>query len=443
MVRSWPVFSPPHRTSGARLAALTLVVAVAGIVARPASGEVTRGRFRGASWHIDERHVLWWNDRPSIPFHVNQLWIDRDRFRAGEAEEHRAALNRLTDLLTARGETYFVLFLTHPEVESVAELERPDIRRAFQEQWAFYAPAVAKDGLRAMTFFNEINVLRTGRDSRAADVAGTLNAYAAAMKRTVGDAPVVLKIVGDWNCEPFLEAVCGPQIDGLGGDFFSADADARLRGMMRTPVAALKRAPRTKLFWITEFSRQTGEEPRVQWPAFESRGQMERFLSLFAEAGATGFLYFPRREGSRAWQGAGGYARVTPETLAWFHELAVPVTARILAPYGPDVVEAARPPGTVPPPWSLLPEERPGAGARDAGPPDGARLGAEAAAAAARADPRVRNRLLRRFPQARLDAAYRAEYSVWEVRVRDAEAVRARVFVSDATGRVTELEEGP
>lgn len=275
----------------------------------------TKGTYKGDNWHIDEKNLLWWDGNPYVPFSINQIWIDHDRFRKNQFPQHFKYLNELTDRLTREGKSYFVLFLTHPEIKTLKDLGEPHIKAAFEDEWRKFGPAVAKKGLRAMTFYNEINVLRAPEGLPPRDYQKILNGYAKSMKIIVGDVPVILKVVSDWNIDVALAAIQGDHIDGLGGDFFSDQPDKRLEGQMQRPVQLLKRSKKTKLFWITEFSRMTGEEPHTKWPAFESKEQMKQFMEIFILNGATGFFYFDIHRESK------GFAEVTPETAQWFQEL--------------------------------------------------------------------------------------------------------------------------
>jgi len=287
---------------------------------------VTNGSYRGHKWYIDEHHLVWWDGKPYIPFTTNQIWIDHDQFSKSEFSRHYTMLDKLTNELTEKGETYFVLFLTQPKIHSLADLFDPSLKAEFEKEWKKFGPAVAKGGLRGMTFLNEINIFRAPERYTYHDYQKILNEYAKNLKEIVGNVPVLLKIVGDWNIDPYMFAIQGDYIDGLGGDFFETYPNENLKRMMGKPISFLKQSKKTKLFWITEFSRIAGKEPNCYWPAFESKEQMKAFLELFSSHGATGFFYF------RIHHGTEGYARVTPETAKWFRELKPEITPKILSP---------------------------------------------------------------------------------------------------------------
>lgn len=475
------------------LAATGWGLRAAPVAAKPAT--FSEGQYSQAHWRIDENRVLWWDGKPCIPMTVNQIWIDNDKFSKGQFSAHFKSVNDLTDQLTKNGETYFVLFVTHPPVKSLADLKNATVRTQFETEWKRFAPAVTKAGLRGMTFFNEINVLAAPKSMTDADYAKLLNDYARSMKQIVADVPVVLKIAGDWNIGPTMAAIRGDYIDGLGGDFFSDLPDQKLTAQMAKPLAELAKASKSKLFWVTEFSRQTGQEPKIQWPAFTSKQQMQDFLDLFVKHGATGFFYFKEKKGSNAWQGPGGYAQVTTDTARWFRELAPVVTNRVLS--GGN--------GTIPTAMQTTPtagtegaegggeggggaSEGRGAGVgregggREGGGTEGrgrrggegggergGRLGreggrggeavgtegAEGGATAAQTqaqmksadvvatienDTDIKQGLLARYPGYTLDATYVSQFKVWEVRVLDAGTARALIYVRDQDGKITEIE---
>lgn len=287
---------------------------------------ITAGSYKGHNWYIDEKHLLWWDHKPCVPYSINQIWIDHDKYPKSNFKEHYKMLDELTDELTKKGETYFVIFLTQPKIKSTADLFDPIVKAEFEEEWKKYAPAVAKAGLRGMTFLNEINFFSAPERYTFHDYQKILNEYAKNLKEIVGNVPVLLKIVGDWNIDPYMFAMDGDYIDGLGGDFFATYPDESLKRMMIKPVSLLKKSKKTKLFWITEFSRIAGQEPNNYWPAFESKEQMKAFLELFRSNGATGFFYFPIHHGTK------GFAQVTHETAQWFRELKTEITPKILSP---------------------------------------------------------------------------------------------------------------
>lgn len=293
---------------------------------------LTKGEYKDHKWYIDEKRVLWWDDDPYIPFTINQIWIDHDVYSKSQFSQHFKHLDNLTNEITKNGETYFILFLTHPlnpRVNNLSDFAIPSIRTKFEEEWRKFAPAITKNGLRAMTFFNEINTIPASDRVSLQEYREILNGYAKSMKEIVGNVPVILKIAGDWNIDPAMAAIQGDYIDGLGGDFFASEPDWRLKRHMIKPINLLNQSEKTKLFWITEFSRMAGKEPDVYWPAFKSKEHMRAFLEFFVSNGATGFFYF--RENETAWRLPGGFAQVTPETARWFRELKPEITNKILS----------------------------------------------------------------------------------------------------------------
>ncbi len=435
--------------------------------AKPAA--FSEGQYNQVHWRIDEKRVLWWDGKPCIPMTVNQIWIDNDKFTKGQSSDHVKSVNDLTDRLTQNGETYFVLFVTHPPVKSLVDLKSAAVRSQFEAEWKRFGPAVTKAGLRGMTFFNEINVLAAPKSMTDADYARMLNDYARSMKQIVADVPVVLKIAGDWNIAPTMAAIRGDYIDGLGGDFFSDQPDQRLMAQMAKPLSELSKASKSKLFWVTEFSRQSGQEPKIQWPAFTSKQQMQDFLDLFVKHGATGFFYFKEKKGANAWQGAGGYAQVTPDTSRWFRELEPIVTNRVLSG-GPATIPAAvqssSPTGGEGGGESGSGVGREGGGmegrgrrggeggrrgGREGGESPEVTAGAGGAGAQAQMksadvvttienDADIKQGLLARYPGYTLDATYVSQFKVWEVRVLDGGTARALIYVRDQDGKITEIE---
>lgn len=286
----------------------------------------TKGTYKGHKWYINERNVLHWDGKPHIPFTTNQIWIDHDKFSKDQFLFQFKYLDELTNNLSREGKTYFVLFLTHPEIKSLKDLDQPHIKAGFEKEWRKFAPAVAKEGLRAMTFYNEINVLPSPKRFSLTEYSKILNEYGRSMKAIVGDVPVILKVASDWNVDAAMAAIQGDFIDGLGGDFFSDRPDEQLKKQMVRPLRLLRKSMKSKLFWITEFSRMTGKEPHIQWPAFESKEQMRNFMEIFISSGATGFYYFDLHPDTK------GFAEVTPETARWFQELEGEIRNRILVP---------------------------------------------------------------------------------------------------------------
>lgn len=286
---------------------------------------ITQGVYKGHRWSIDEKHLLWWDNKPCVPFSTNQIWIDHDKYPKSNFKQHYKMLDELTNDLSKKGESYFVIFLTRPRIDSMADLFNPTIRAQFEEEWRKYAPAVAKEGLRGMSFFNEVNFFAAPGPYTHHDYQKVFNDYAKKLKEIVGNVPVLLKIVGDWNIDPYLFAIQGDFIDGMGGDFFETYPDEKLKRVMVKPLTLLNESKKTKLFWITEFSRIAGKEPNCYWPAFESKEQMRAFLELFISHGATGVFYFPVHHSTE------GFARVTPETAKWFRELKSEMIKKVLS----------------------------------------------------------------------------------------------------------------
>lgn len=292
---------------------------------------ITKGEYKGHKWYIDKNHLMWWDDKHYIPFSINQIWIDYDLYPKSRFAQHYNYIDFLTNRLTQKGESYFVLFLTHPQIHELSDLLKPSIEAKFKEEWKKFAPAVAKDGLRAMTFYNEINILPISSPKNIHEYKRILNQYAKNMKEIVGNVPVILKIAFDWNVDATMAAVQGDYIDGIGGDFFSSEPDISLKRQMQKPIALLNQSSKTKLFWITEFSRIAGKEPNLYWPAFTSKNHMRRFLDTFVSYGATGFFYFDLNMDESGWKNSQGFAQVTPETAKWFRELQPEITKKILS----------------------------------------------------------------------------------------------------------------
>jgi len=297
----------------------------------------TSGEYMGQKWYINEKHLLVWDEKPYVPFGLNSatigkitdlaIWSDAD-FEGGDKQRFEW-LDKVTDRITARGGTYFMLFLMHPELTDLSQLGRSSVRSEIVGKWRKFAPAVRKKGLRAITFYNEINLLPAPPRMSANEYGRLLNGYASEMKKVVGDVPVILKIVNDWSVGPAMAAIGGDYIDGLGGDFFAMEPDASLKRHMSKSLSAMKNTKRTKLFWITEFSRMAGGDDGTSWPAFRSRSDMHSFLDVFVSHGATGFFYFDINEDPAAWKNPEGFAQVTPETARWYRELKPEIVRRV------------------------------------------------------------------------------------------------------------------
>lgn len=274
---------------------------------------VTTGKYQGKTWAIDSKRRLRVSRKKVVPFSPHQIWIDHDHYSKVQFKEHYAYLDKLTNDLAATGQDYFVLFMTHPEIGNIGDLKKSSVQKAFESEWKKFAPVITKSTLRGMTYYNEINAIVAPKDCKGTAIAAhakTMNEYAKSMKQIVADVPVLLKICGDWNIEPIMEAIVGTYVDGLGGDFFATEVDETLWKQMQRPLTMLNHAKKTKLFWITELSWMTGKEPNVQWPPFKSKAQMKAFLDVYLNFGATGIWYFPINN-----------RFVTAKTLQWFNEL--------------------------------------------------------------------------------------------------------------------------
>jgi len=296
--------------------------------------ETTRGEYLGHKWRIDENHLMWWDDKPYVPFggfgiepgnefglNTFNLWIDFDPFiekRDYTRAQHRRDVAAKLDAITKAGGTCIVQFsMALPHIPEGPEpgmrwrepkggidgsqLSDPRVKRAIIKVWEYYAPAVRKECVRAVVLWNEINVWRWPERRSAEQYGQLLGEYAREAKRLIGDLPVCFKTAETWNA---AAPIAGAAVaDGLGFDvWFREPEDDHARRQIRRAISMLEsRQKKTSWFFIAEGGRGiaeggTDDEPPVEsywdrWPPFRSKEEARGILRAYALAGAKGFIY--------------------------------------------------------------------------------------------------------------------------------------------------------
>jgi len=296
--------------------------------------EVTSGEYMEHEWHIDENHLMWWDDKPYVPFggfgiepgndfglNTYNLWIDFDPFIEKSdytLEQHRRDIAKKLNAITKAGGTCIVQFsmaLPHmPEGPKPgmrwrepeggidgSRLADPRVKRQIIKVWEYYAPAVRKECVRGIVLWNEINVWRWPERKSAEEYGKLLGEYAREVKRMVGDLPVCFKIAGTWNAEAVIAGAAAA--DGLGFDvWFKGPEDVGARREIERALWVLQsRQKKTTWFFIAEGGRGiaeggTDDAPAVKdywdrWPPFRSKDEARGILRAYALAGAKGFIY--------------------------------------------------------------------------------------------------------------------------------------------------------
>jgi len=285
-------------------------------------------------WHIDENHLMWWDDKPYVPFggfgiepgndfglNTYNLWIDFDPFIEKSdytLEQHRRDIAKKLNAITKAGGTCIVQFsmaLPHmPEGPKPgmrwrepeggidgSRLADPRVKRQIIKVWEYYAPAVRKECVRGIVLWNEINVWRWPERKSAEEYGKLLAEYAREVKRMVGDLPVCFKIAGTWNADAVIAGAAAA--DGLGFDvWFKGPEDVGARREIERALWVLQsRQKKTTWFFIAEGGRGiaeggTDDAPAVKdywdrWPPFRSKDEARGILRAYALAGVKGFIY--------------------------------------------------------------------------------------------------------------------------------------------------------
>lgn len=151
------------------------------------------GRYMGHKWHIDQNHLMWWDNKSYVPFggfginpsnkfglNTYNLWIDFDSAIGNpnytRAEHKREIARRLKEIVASGGTciVQFSMALPHMpegprpgmrwrEPEGGIDgslLANPEVKRQIFKVWEYYVPAVRKECVRAVVLWNEINRIR-------------------------------------------------------------------------------------------------------------------------------------------------------------------------------------------------------------------------------------------------------------------------------------------
>lgn len=269
-------------------------------------------------WYIDDKHILWWDSQPYIPFtgfaikslgndfNLKELniWIDSD---PGNDYKDPAKLDAVTTSITNGGGTYTAIFLTGPVIKDASKLFDASVKQQIIDSWKPYISAVSKEGLRAMVIFNEINSDFTWPGTYTADQYGQkLGEYAKELKALVGNVPVIFKIVDFGSSVPnnydnIIAAGANQYADGVGFDMFIKDTcnnGPRITSSLNTILYKLEaKQNKSKLFWVAEFGGQgdevncKGKDYWCNFPPPSSKSDMKCFLDELAMQGAKGFIY--------------------------------------------------------------------------------------------------------------------------------------------------------
>lgn len=289
------------------------------------------GEYLGQKWHVDEKHLLWWDGQPYTPFggfgiepdnkfglKTYNLWIDFDPFHENPKytrEQHRRDIAERLSRIADSGGTCIVQYsMAEPHLPegprpgmrceeepdgsiNASRLADPKVKQAILKVWAEYAPAVRNDCVRAIVLWNEINVWNWPDSISDEQYASLLEEYVREVKRLVGDLPVCLKIAGTWNARTVI-AAAGSAADGLGFDTWVIDGDEghAAHEIQRALHMLEERQQKTTWFFIAEGGRSIPEEQQVaelwdRYPPFRSKEEAARILRGYAHAGAKGFIY--------------------------------------------------------------------------------------------------------------------------------------------------------
>ena len=270
------------------------------------------------AWYIDDKHMLWWDGQPYIPytgfaikdisnsFNLTDLniWIDSD---AGNIYKDPAKLDAITTSVSNSGGTFNAIFLTGPIIKDASKLFDPAVKQQIIDSWKPYAAAVSKDGLRAMVIWNEINNDFTWPNTYTADqYRQKLGEYTKELKAMVGNVPVIFKIVDFGTFKPnnydnVIAAGASQYADGIGFDIFIKDAcnsGSRINSSLNEALYKLEaKQNKTKLFWIAELGGQgdevacKGQDYWCNFPPLSSQADTKCLLEKLAESGAKGFIY--------------------------------------------------------------------------------------------------------------------------------------------------------
>jgi len=322
--------------------------------AHPAN-KITSGIYLGHQWYIDDRHMMWWDGKPYIPYvsmavtDVNNTQgftdfhfsIDQDEVD-GNLFNDPGYLNQYTSKVTRAGGTYIVEFntldpLINPSFEDAedgavydaARLFDPVEKRKIVASWKPYISAIKKEGLRAVILFNEIDVeYKWPARISSIEYGRILGEYAQEMRNLVGDIPIIYKATMFNFDDGIIRSPVGDGAaisGGLGIDLYASSCKSPSHKAVPALIADLEaKQKKTTLVWMTEFGSAGQGRDGCYWsefPPYKSKLDMQCQMQTMIDSGATGMFYFGIGE-----ECAGDYR----DSNKWFRELRQEMVQRIL-----------------------------------------------------------------------------------------------------------------
>ncbi|MCK4649948.1 hypothetical protein KAT36_01825 [Candidatus Pacearchaeota archaeon] len=299
-------------------------------------------------WEIDENHMLWWDNQPYIPyggFGVQSInnqfgitdfnnWIDRENNNdPAYIQQHIKDFDKWTTEISDGGGTYIIQWsINSPPNNDASKLADPSVKQQIVDEWKLYVPAVAKEGLRGMVIWNEIDVDFSWPNTFTNDEYGNiLGEYAKELKNMVGDVPISLKATGSFiygygKVNPVVAGATNEYAGGLGFDIFPTTcSSSNFDSVSQIKTKIEQNQKKTTWFWIAEFGvgREEGEiegELGCYWdsfPPFQSKQDMKCYLENLVNAGAKGFIY----NGPNSVQNPAGCEQSYYQSYVWYSEL--------------------------------------------------------------------------------------------------------------------------
>jgi hypothetical protein len=267
------------------------------------------------SWYVDNKHMLWWDAKPYIPYGVFgkldinnsygitdfNIWLDND---TGNKNNDPVYLDTQTTQITNMGGTYIIQLLTmEPPNVDASKLADSATKKQIVDTWKKYKSAVSKDGLRGIVIWNEIDINFKWPTYTADQYGKILADYAKEAKAIFGDVPISFKTTESFvytGVSSGVDAVVSGAVNanGLGFDSYATTCNASDFTSIKTALSKIEsKQTKPTWFWIAEFG--VGAEGRAKqcgnywanFPPFASKNDMRCYMQNMIDNGVKGFIY--------------------------------------------------------------------------------------------------------------------------------------------------------
>lgn len=271
------------------------------------------------AWNITDNHLMYWDGKPYIPVgtadfdferlpkeitEIN-LTIDADKLETMGEAQYLKEVDSKTNKYISAGKTY-ILIINYPFPKNNAQwlFDENEVAK-MTSKWKEYAPLVRKDGLRAISLFNEINTEWSWPDTNYTkeEYGIIMGKLAKQAQQIFGEVPIFYKTAATGGA--FKNVYEGAfNANGIGFDFYanecqSSGFDTIHNNQLTTfknYVSSSKK--QLGLLWIAETGKRSGlpEEQLVGQPLeagyspYKSKEELLCFFDHLVEVGATGFV---------------------------------------------------------------------------------------------------------------------------------------------------------